>query len=661
MSRFISTLLINLPLVMAWTWAVLLILYPTWFFFSNRFSVRIQALIVISTWIYISCLYLKRWTSEFADWQFSKDSEAESSTPCIHIFYTMAAFITLFSLYAATYPLTSSGDEVYHARTFQVIGYGFEAVISRWLPGPSILWRIFSIVLISIIFIGFSRWIESLHHRFVSWTGISILIVISIGSAVIWLRAGDQWIGTLFTNYDSSLFSIPVRFPPLAKFLWLPASLMGWNSVFVLRIPAVVCWLLSGIILFQTVRLHNDSCMAIFPAIYLLALPGMFYYSHLATLTTPMLMLWCLALYFYERYHLFSDRRFLAVCVLALNLGIFLRRETVLFAICLGAHWLAKRISSDRSHIFDKKNLLDAIGILWFSLSPIIVWRTFSPFYPFPLYFQYMLDLKKVLSIANDFPFHVGPIITGFFIIALPVFIFKKKSFYSKSLLDVSIITIGVTYLLYTLLHLVEDVRGIGLFSFGREFQTGNRYLVSWSPFIALLISESITLVKNRKGRLTIGIGLVLVLFIQSTFWHAPLLLPEYTSLRPRVDAEFPHLPTKKVVEFVSDQIDSPTKKVLIQSQLAARYYTDFYPHKGIWVTDPIPSTKVGSVESFAEYCSKLGIDIVVLPLIRLHSLYSDLSVFQAILTDYRYRIIRIFKYLNQPAILVAEYSKNGF
>ena len=209
----------NLPLMMVWFWSINLIFFPTWLFASTVPLERIKVLIFIVIWITISCLYLWIWQK--------KDTSLDKRVPCQkkvsdrYRTYLLLLFIPLLmflNLIAAKYPLTSSGDEAFHARVFRSIGYGIEVAVSQSLPGPLTLWFLSGIILLFLLLMLWLRLINSSHRRIIYWFTIFILVIsLMIVTAFLWNNA-DKVFFSFFPNEDINQLKVFIRFPPLSKF-----------------------------------------------------------------------------------------------------------------------------------------------------------------------------------------------------------------------------------------------------------------------------------------------------------------------------------------------------------------------------------------------------------------------------------------------------------
>lgn len=640
---------------MVWFWSTILILFPTWLFSGTESFDRVKALLFFVIWISASGWFLSIWKRNATPFIKHFDHQKESSTRIDSLFIFILFFLGGINLIPARYPLTSSGDEAFHARMFRTIGYGIEGLVSKNLSGPPYFWYIFAVLFVIIISMLLWKFLNSSYHRITAFLLASVLILLLLTVIPFLWKNGEALILSVASKSEPLDLTVLIRYPPLAKFLWLPASLFNWRSVFVLRIPAIACWLISGLIFYHTVKLKNDSYVALFPALYLLVLPGMFYYAHLVYLTTPMLMMWCIALYCFERYFLSKERIFLIFCALALNIGTLLRRETAFFAISICIYWVLDIFYNRK---IEKNNLLDLIGLVWIGISPMVLWQVVMPeLGPTSPQLYNIIKLERLFSLANDFPFHIGLFVFCILLVSIYFIIIKRRpSIYSQRLVTISIITIAVTYLVYALILIYEDDRMIGIISFGREQQTANRYLVSWSPFIALILAAGVGQIRNRNWNIALGFGLALILLLQATFWRAPLTLPEYTSIRLQPGTEYPHLPAAEVVEHISNEFMSGDTKILIHRQLAVRYYSDLQQTSGIWIAKNFNEENLNTVDKIITYCEKHAVEIIVLPLIWMEWMTMDLKLPQNIMSNDNFRVNRVFTYLNKPAVLVADY-----
>jgi hypothetical protein len=631
------------PALMAWFWAVNLVFFPTWWFASTEPARRLQALIAVLLWIAASVLGLWLWlrfeaSSSSSEWRAPAPDSRQTK-----FLYLWVLVLGLINLIPTTYSLTYSGDEAHHAGTFRTIGRGLADLLERTLPGSPALWLVLG--MIALVAAGFAWWVlVKTRHRILVLTSTGGVLVVSILVAALLLSENMERVtSTALTSHRNPIaLNVLVRFPPLSKFLWLPVGVCCWQSVFALRLPVLVCWLLSGLVLHRVVSLRERSFMALLPALYLLTLPGMFYYAHVIYLTTPMLLAWCVGLYFYECYRISGERRYLIWTALGLNVGMLVRRETGYFALGVLTHWAWVQW---RSKKLGKETLLDVAGLTWFGLSFVPLWSYVAPHRPFIFDRMNLLDPSRLLAIANDYPYHIGPIASLVLLFAVGMLLWRRgKSNYSPSLLGLSGLTIGILYFLYTIDWIVPDERMIGVFALGREWQTENRFLVSWSPFVAILLAEGISRFPRSIWRPALGIGLALLLLAQATVWSPPMLLPEYTSLRLQPGSERPHWPDAQVVTFVSQELATPQTRIYLHKHLAAGYYLNSLSVQGVWLRE---GWTFENAEEFADYCDSQGVSLVVLPAGK---------EAQAVQSDEHFRVRRIFEHLDQPAIVVAEY-----
>jgi len=638
---------------MAWFWAVNLIFFPTWLFGSPEPMWRARALTAVLLWSTVSSCGLWIWLrlgviSASSGWQVPAPETRWS-----RLLLLVMLVLGVINLIPATYPLTSSGDEAMHAGTFRAMGDSLHTLVTLLLPGPPFLWKGLGGIALGTLGFGWWRLVNSRHrNRILSITG-GALIVAVLGVVPLLYGSIDRLMTTAFPTRDLASLSMLVRWQPLSKLLWLPVSLCCWHSVFAFRLPSLVCWLLSGMVLYRVISLREQSSMALFPALYLLTLPGMFYCGHLIYLTTPMLLAWCVALYFYECYQLSDDRRYVIWTALALNVGTFVRLETGYFALGILLHWAWTQW---RRKIWRKSILIDGVGLSWFGLSLAPLWSRITPERPFAARWTNWLDPARLLAIANGYPYHLGLVATLVLLFAIGVLLLKRRvAYYSPTLLGVAGLTIGVTYLLYTADYIVHDDRMVGVIAFSREWQTAHRFLVSWSPFVALLLAEGIAHLPYRYWRPVYGTGLALILLAQATVWAAPLTLPDFTSIRLRPGAEFPHLPDTEVVTYISNELATPQTKILLSDYLAVGYYLHSLPTQGIWLRGQWEPEEKQTIDALISYCDKHIVNIVVLPLIdSLNGTRPEVA--KAILSNEHFKVNRIFMYLGQPAIVVAEY-----
>jgi hypothetical protein len=569
------------------------------------------------------------------------------------LLYLAILVVAAINLIPATYPLTSGGDEAVHAGIFRTMGRSLDGLIIQVLPGPPFAWFVLSGVALGTLAFGWWWLVNSSHRRLaLSLTG-GALIVAVLGIVPLLFSSVDRLMATTFPTQDPAGLSALVRFQPLSKFFWLSVSLCCWQSVFALRLPALVCWLLAGIVLHRVISLRERSWMAILPALYLLLLPGMFYYGHLIYLTTPMLLAWCAALFFYECYQLSGARRYLIWTALALNIGTLVRVETGYFALGILAHWAWTRW---RRKIWSMTVLIDGAGLVWFGLSLVPLWSRISLERPFGFNWTNWFNPAKLVAIANDYPYHLGFIAALVLLFTIGALLWNPYAMhYSPPLIGVAGLTIGVSYLLYTADWIEPDRRMVGVIALGREWQTAHRFLVSWSPFVALLLAEGIARLPGRRLRLIFGTGLALVLLAQATVWTAPLTLPEFTSMRLRPGAELPYLPAAEVVTYISNKLATPETRILLSGDLAVGYYLNSLPTQGSWLREQWAPFKKQTIDQLISYCDNHAVNLVVLPL-SMDCCGTKLEVSRAVLSNEHFKVKRMFMYLDQPAIVVAEY-----
>jgi hypothetical protein len=610
---------------------------------------------MILLWIAVSSLGLWLWLRSGSEsphlrgW-YPRVPEARQS----RLLYLAILVLGVINLIPATYPLTSSGDEASHLGTFRTMGRGFDALLSGILPGPAFAWLVLSAVAIGTLAWVWWRLVNSSHRRLVLILTGGALVVAMLGTVPVLFNSIDHLMATKFPTPNPTALKALVRFQPLSKFLWLPASLCCWDSVFALRFPALVCWLLSGIVLHRVISLRERSWLAILPALYLLILPGMFYYGHLIYLTTPMLLTWCAALFFYECYQLSRDRRYLIWTALALNIGTLVRLETSYFALGILAHWAWTQW---RRENWRMSVLMDGAGLAWFGVSMVPLWSRITPQRPFSFEWPNWFDPAKLVAIANDYPYHLGLIVAFVLLFSVGTLSWNRHAMrYSPALIGVATLTIGISYLLYTADYIVADERMVGVISLGREWQTGHRFLVSWSPFVALFLAEGVAQLPRPRWQLIFGTGLAMVLLGQATVWPAPLTLPEFNSVRLRPGAEFPHLPAAEVANYISGELTKPETKILVYFDLAVDYYLNSLPTRGRWLREQWAPLEMQNIDQLISYCDNHGVNVVVLPLVWMDGLKTTLQVSQAVLSNEHFKVRRIFMYLGQPGVVVAEY-----
>src|SRR5262249_62371654 len=95
-------------------------------------------------------------------------------------------------------------------------------------------------------------------------------------------------------------------------------------------------------------------------------------------------------------------------------------------------------------------------------------------------------------------------------------------------------------YLLYTADDIVADERMIGVIALGREWQTHHRFLVSWSPFVALFLAEGVAQLPRPRWQLIFGTGLAMVLLAQATVWRGTFRLTKVNNILALPGEEVP-------------------------------------------------------------------------------------------------------------------------
>lgn len=655
----------EIVVLMGWLWAANLIFFPVWKFgFLEQNSQR-NSLTFIILWEAVSLFLLWIWlyilgrSPKFENEQnFTNDTKPhENPFKRREPFLLGGAmlFAGIISLIAINYPLTSSGDEATHAGTFRTIGRALNEVLFSHF---SVISVIILLTISLLMFVGFGviwwKWIHSPSRSFA--LAVSILALpVTISIAVPGIsHFVDVFRETQLAGYGVQLAGL-VRFQPFSKLLWLPVSILGWKSVPMLRLPAMICGLASGWVFYKTIQLRCHLNISILPAIYLIFLPGFMYYSHLVYLTTPMLLSWCIALYFYENYQVTSKSQNLVWTALALSVGNLIRLETAYLAMAMMIHWLFSILRG--RFVRGWRNLLDGIGLTWFGLSLVPLWSLVTPSArPFFLNWTNWLQPARLIAIANDFPYHLGLIPCVLLIIGCLFWAGNgRKTNYSSSLITLTLIVLIVTYLLYTMDYLIYDERQIGIFDFGREWQTAHRFLVSWSPFIALLLAEAVLQVTPKRWQSYAGFTFALVLIAQATFWAAPLTLPEFTSLNLRQNAEYPYLPAVEVLDYVTPKISANTH-ILLSPDLSIGYYLNSQPVQGVWFRELWEPVQSQTIEKLIEYCRLNHIEIVIFPMVWMEYGRSNLMVSASVFTNPHFHVMKVFDYLGQSAIFVAEF-----
>jgi hypothetical protein len=633
-------------------WVGLLILFPTWFFARPDPAGRITVLVIEAGWILISSGLLWFWLRRVDPPQPPDRPASPAYWRALLVLGGLGLIYGSLNLYAATGPLTSSGDEAHHAGMFRTIGQGVNRLVSAGLPGPSGLWLVVGLAALALLGLCWWRGWQSKWHNLIFWASLTALLLLTGGVIGLMLWQGERLIAASLAGRDAAGLNIAalVRFPPLSKLIWLPFASLGWASLGVLRLPALLAWLLTALILFRTVGLVASPWLALLAASLYLSLPGTFYFGHLVYLTGPMLLFWALALYHYERYRASQSTWYLLCTALFLNFAAFLRLETTFLALVMALHWGLVAWRQNRGWV----NLsLEAAPLAWLALSVFPLWLVVFIDRPVQPGWPNLLNPERLFAILNDYPFHLGLI--GFIAlgVSLGLLLFGWRQHHlSRSLLQICLMVGPVTTFFYAVSYMVPDHRQIGLVAYGREWQTAHRFLVSWSPFVAILLVEGVAFLP-RTWRTVVGSGLVLLFLAQATVWAAPLSLPEFTSLRLRPNVEFPQLPALEVVNYVSQELATPQTRILLLND-AAGYYLNTAPYRGSWVREA--RLEVQSLAEFMAYCRQNEIDLVVLPLIWMDSPAIEPDLARQVLSHEAFIVKRTFLYLDQPALVVAEF-----
>jgi len=639
-----------------WTglWCLCLLFFPTWLFESQEAGHQQRALLTILLWIGVSLGVLAFWLTSL------RDDEAEGGALPVPpkkqtaTLLVVGLAIGLLNLIPATYPMTSSGDEAFHASTFRMLGKVGAMVAERLAPGFGMPALAAGIAALGAMGWLWWRLVHTRHRRVVlllSWAALLLGVVVVI---IVLPRIVGTLVSAEFPGYQAGQMRGFVRFPPLAKFIWLPVSLFWSDSVFAMRLPSLVCWLLSGVVLHRIIGLRDSSWMALLPALLLLVLPGMFYFGHLVYLTAPMMLLWCLALYGFEAYRVSHRRIYLVWLALALSAGLLLRRETIFLSLAL---LLFEGLRLLKNRTWTKEQLIDGVALGWFGVSLIPLWSVLSEARPANLNWSHLFDPARVLAIAGDFPYHIGPV--AMLVLLFACFIILRRrghTYYSPAVLALGGLVVGLSYGFFTLDYIIPDARMIGVLPLSRCWQTAHRFLVSWSPFIALILAEGVAQLPGRKSKRAVGLALGVVLLAQATFWAAPLTLPDFTSIVLRPNVERPHFPDAEVVEYVERELVETEKRILTSPELGLNYHRRRLAVAGVWIPDQWAPREDQSIDDLITYCRHNDIDIVVLPLYWTPYMRTQQAVTSAVLEHERFTVRKIFYYQGEPAIVVAEF-----
>jgi hypothetical protein len=635
--------------VMAWFWALNLFFFPVWLFGKPTTLGRFEALALIVGWIILSTIGLRLWVRKS-----SADNPLDLTLPTgsrrqNQILLAGMLLIGLLNLPTLFYPLTSSGDEAYHAAIFRGTARNLINLAAHLPQGI-----IFPVAVLFAL-AALAAWLLYLRKRLrlpgktKSWL-ILLVVTALIYAPLIWLIV-DRLIaqGVLYTPELEGL----VRFQPFSKFIWLPFSLCCHQSIVLLRLPAWLCWLAGSWILYRTTALHRLAPIPVLAGLLLLVLPGMFTYAHLVYLTTPMLLFWCAALFFYAAYHETGKNHFLILTALMLNIGCLIRLETAYLTAGLIIHYSLTMIKQHRL-TFDRWLDIGALG--WMGTSLALLWGLVTPpIRNFNFGLNNLTHIDHLLAAANDFPLQIGLIGLAALLWGTASFILQpKRTRLSVELLGVALATIGVSYILYTIDFIALDERTLGLLPIGRQWQTASRFLVSWSPFIALLMTEGLSRIKLKRIRFYTTCILLSALLAQATFWAAPFSLPDFTSLRLRPNTEHPYLPAETIVKWTTQETSLSTVNKLVPEILAAAYYISDFPSSEHWTILANPPGNA-TPEDLADYCSNNDIGMVILPLVWMDGVGHWDELGRAVRDSERFTSVRIFDYLGQEAVVAAQ------
>jgi hypothetical protein len=344
-----------------------------------------------------------------------------------------------------------------------------------------------------------------------------------------------------------------VRFPPVAKLLYIGSYLFVGITQVGPRLVQVLFCVLGAVYLYRTICLFRNRETALLGASIYLFSPLVFCYSSLAELACGTICFVIISSFYFLRFLRNRDDRDLLLVSFFISIGFLYKRQVlVMLLICSAYLILYKLVKRDLQ-------LTTCLKMMSVCLIPIVPWLLIGKIYSYRVYkiiWSHFVT-SDLLSYASMIPSQASWLIFFLFLASVIFALAKKRD--NLSLFSAFLFL--SYYLFYT----------------GDRLLQVDRFSMTFVPAMAIFLSQCLVFIVGRmKWKYSYQLvfcGLAAYLLLICTVWRAPPVDARYVTYR-NVDSRY--FPGDEAMRWVRDHVRNG-EKILIIRVTSSGFYREQY------------------------------------------------------------------------------------
>ncbi len=520
-------------------WILLYNIYPSW---ALPVSVNLRLLIFTSLLLYLSVSaylihhILKSFSCNKSLLIYPENPRLQLNNHLGLLILCLIAF--LLHLYPITFPVILDGDEPAHLQGAVGI-YLFLDSLSQRFTGLTAQYP--SLILTAIVFL----FIKSKEAKEFIKKVINSLRPYSIPIIVFLL------FGYFFLMRDLPYHQLLVRYPPLAKIMYVISYLYTGINPVLPRTLQIIFYLAGAIYLYRSINLFRKKETALIGASIYLFSPLVFYFANFAELASGVVFFIIIISFYFLRYLRDRDDRDILLTSFLIGIGFFYKRDILLMLFICLTYLIIKWLYHRDFHL----KLIFNLSLL--SIIPVIPWLIIGKFFSernYQIILSHLVSPEILFSYFLMIPTQLSWVMFFIFLASIVYFLLSKR--------EPLKLHFALVFIFYYLFYVADVMERIHRFSLA--------LYPAIAVFIALFISE---IAERIKLKWPVFFIITAYLIAISTVWQAPPVEDDFVTYR---NIKSRYFPVDKAMRWVKDNVKDG-EKILILRVAPSVFYRDKY------------------------------------------------------------------------------------
>ncbi len=520
-------------------WILLYNIYPSW---ALPVSVNLRLLIFTSLLLYLSVSaylihhILKSFSCNKSLLIYPENPRLQLNNHLGLLILCLIAF--LLHLYPITFPVILDGDEPAHLQGAVGI-YLFLDSLSQRFTGLTAQYP--SLILTAIVFL----FIKSKEAKEFIKKVINSLRPYSIPIIVFLL------FGYFFLMRDLPYHQLLVRYPPLAKIMYVISYLYTGINLVLPRTLQIIFYLAGAIYLYRSINLFRKKETALIGASIYLFSPLVFYFANFAELASGVVFFIIIISFYFLRYLRDRDDRDILLTSFLIGIGFFYKRDILLMLFICLTYLIIKWLYHRDFHL----KLIFNLSLL--SIIPVIPWLIIGKFFSernYQIILSHLVSPEILFSYFLMIPTQLSWVMFFIFLASIVYFLLSKR--------EPLKLHFALVFIFYYLFYVADVMERIHRFSLA--------LYPAIAVFIALFISE---IAERIKLKWPVFFIITAYLIAISTVWQAPPVEDDFVTYR---NIKSRYFPVDKAMRWVKDNVKDG-EKILILRVAPSVFYRDKY------------------------------------------------------------------------------------